>query len=301
MNTYNKIPQTIAEQSQLLLDKGLICDKQKLERYLSSIAYHRLSVYWHNYLSFSDDKFKPNTTFDNILDSYIFDRKLRLLILEALERIEVALRAKWSQELSLKYGSHAYTQENLFTSQQDYKKSIDKINKSFNKKSPAPYIIHYKTKYNSPKLPPIWAAVEVMSFGEISLWFANTKDNKIKDNIAKFFNLPNIQIVKTVFRALSELRNICAHHERLWNRIIVVTLPSIDKIKSELIYINDSQLDKHLYNYLVIIERLLKATSPNTSWTKRLIELLNTMDNETHNAMGFPDNWQTRKPWCDCK
>jgi abortive infection bacteriophage resistance protein len=132
----------------------------------------------------------------------------------------------------------------------------------------------------------------------------NSQEDSIKKAIAKYFGLPSFKVTENVFHGLTIIRNICAHHGRLWNREISprFSLKYINSMSSMLISGNhQSECDKHLYNYLVIIERLLKATSPNTSWTKKLIELLNTMDNETHTAMRFPDNWQTQKPWCDCK
>ena len=104
MTVYDKTPLSVSEQSQLLLDRGLICtDKARLERYLTSIGYYRLSAYWlpfeqpaSNSLSRRNHQFVPGTTFDKILNLYIFDRKLRLLVMEAIERIEVSLRSQWS-------------------------------------------------------------------------------------------------------------------------------------------------------------------------------------------------------------
>lgn len=118
---YNKTPLSIQDQAQLLLNRGLVCtDTKRLEQYLTSIGYYRLSVYWlpfeqHSSNGSRNHQFVPNTNFDEILKLYIFDRKLRLLIMEAIERIEVALRSQWSGTLALlNNDSHAYMNPLLF-------------------------------------------------------------------------------------------------------------------------------------------------------------------------------------------
>jgi abortive infection bacteriophage resistance protein len=295
MNSYNKPHLSIPQQAQLLLDKGLIChDRERLERYLSTIGYYRLKVYWLPYLS-EDKLFLPNTTFEQILELYIFDRKLRLLVMEAIERIEVALRAYWSNQLALHGGSHAYINPDLFKDIRKHIHELAKIDNEFERSNEA-FIKHYKSNYNQPPLPPIWAIAEIMSLGGLSRWFENTKDTSTKKAIALAFGMPTIEVIEGVFHALTYVRNVCAHHGRLWNRKCVIPLPKIKRMRNRLVYAEDTHaLDNHLYNYLVVIEALLRAISPNTSWTSRLIMLLNTISN--HRAMGFPDDWREREPW----
>jgi len=120
---YNKPPLSVADQADLLRDRGLVCNSaQRVEHYLSHIGYYRLSAYW---LPFEipdsenngsrNHKFQLGTSFDQILSLYIFDRKLRLLIMEAIERIEVAVRSRWAGAMALRHGgSHAYMQSEQF-------------------------------------------------------------------------------------------------------------------------------------------------------------------------------------------
>lgn len=321
MSSYNKPPLSVQEQAQLLLDKGLICDdKARLERYLSTIGYYRLSVYWFPFLSQNKKQFIPDTTFDKILEIYIFDRKLRLLIMEALERIEVTLRAQWSSTLALhslalhhnnhdanncdnSCGSHAYTNPDFFRNTRYHQNAIDKIQSEFREISNTrgeAFILHYKNKYSSPALPPIWAVVETMTFGELSRWFNNTNHTETNRTIMLAFGMPNIGVTKSIFHTLTLVRNICAHHGRLWNRKFVFSLQSINRMRSSLVYrANTNELDNHLYNYLVVIEALLRTINPHSSWTRRLIILLKTREANDHKAMGFPDDWKKRSPWKD--
>ena len=306
MTVYDKTPLSVSEQSQLLLDRGLICtDKARLERYLTSISYYRLSAYWlpfeqpaSNGLSRRNHQFVPGTTFDKILNLYIFDRKLRLLVMEAIERIEVSLRSQWSGSLALKNNnSHAYMDPTLFKCARQHIRNLAKIDREFDN-SGETFIQHYKDRYNSPPFPPIWAVVETMTLGTLSHWFKNTMDVPTKKDIMKAFNIPTIDVIESVFHALTPVRNVCAHHSRLWNRRFPISFPQIKRFKESLVpESSPNHQAKHLYNYLVIIVILMQAISQNSSWKSRLIILLDDVTPNEHKAMGFPDDWQERKLW----
>ena len=295
---YHKPPLSVSEQAQLLIDRGLICDdRHRLESYLSSIGYYRLSAYWQPYYSSDTERFLENTHFETILSLYIFDRKLRLLVMEAIERIEVALRAQWSGKLALHGGGHAYMKADFFKCHLKHIKDLAKIVNSVSD-SKELFIQHYNKKYHSPALPPIWAIVETMTLGMLSRWFENTQETQVKKDITKAFNMPTVEIMESVFHALTPIRNVCAHHSRLWNRRFPMSLPEIKRLRNSLIP-NDSPNHQahYLYNYLVVIDSLMRAISPNSKWQKRLIDLLNTVGATNHKAMGFPENWKNCEPW----
>ncbi len=85
---YAKPPLTISDQIKLLEGRGLIIsDKIKAEKYLANISYYRLSAYLYPFKNLANDEYAKGTTFENVLDSYLFDRELRLLIFDAIERI----------------------------------------------------------------------------------------------------------------------------------------------------------------------------------------------------------------------
>ena len=301
---YNKTPLSIQDQAQLLLNRGLVCtDTKRLEQYLTSIGYYRLSAYWlpfeqHSSNGSRNHQFVPNTNFDEILELYIFDRKLRLLIMEAIERIEVALRSQWSGTLALlNNDSHAYMNPLLFKCPRQHIRNLAKIDREF-EKSNETFILHYKSSYNSPPFPPIWSVVETMTLGTLSHWFANTADVATKKNIMTAFNMPTIDILEKVFHTLTPIRNVCAHHSRLWNRRFAMSLPQIKRFKDSLVPENSpNHQANHLYNYLVVIAILMQAVSPNSSWKSRLIDFLNTVTPNRHKTMGFPADWQNRGIW----
>lgn len=183
---YVKRPFSISDQSARLLQRGLICDDiERLEKYLANIGYYRLSAYWHPFELPSTNgtsrnhNFLPDTTFDKILNLYIFDRKLRLLVMEAMERIEVAVRTRWATALAMRHGSHAFMNSALFKAPARHATDLAKIESDL-AGSCETFIVHYKSQYDDPPLPPIWAIVETMTLGTLSRWFTNTSDTAAK-------------------------------------------------------------------------------------------------------------------------
>ena len=110
--------------------------------------------------------------------------------------------------------------------------------------------------------------------------------------------MPTIDILEKVFHTLTPIRNVCAHHSRLWNRRFAMSLPQIKRFKDSLVPENSpNHQANHLYNYLVVIAILMQAVSPNSSWKSRLIDFLNTVTPNRHKTMGFPADWQNRGIW----
>jgi len=71
---YNKSPKTIEEQIELLKERGLIVkDEEKLKRYLKNISYYHFSIYFKHFQK--DNIFIEGTTFENVLNIYVFDQK----------------------------------------------------------------------------------------------------------------------------------------------------------------------------------------------------------------------------------
>jgi abortive infection bacteriophage resistance protein len=163
---FNKPAITIQQQAQLMIDRGLVVkDRTRLERELRTIGYYRLSAYW---LHFEEPAphgktrskiFKQGTRHENVIDHYIFDRKLRLIIMEAIERIEVAVRASWTNRFALAHGSHAQIVTNHFRNPWEHASMVSKLGNGV-KRSKEVFITHYLEKYTEPYMPPIWAELK---------------------------------------------------------------------------------------------------------------------------------------------
>src|SRR5215469_10687296 len=94
--SYSKPPLSVPDQIKLLKTRGLqIPDEKRASRYLQNISYYHLSGYMYPFLADKKQhQYKPNSSFDDIINLYRFDRELRILIFTAIEKIEVAIRAQ---------------------------------------------------------------------------------------------------------------------------------------------------------------------------------------------------------------
>ena len=276
-----------------------------MRRWLTTVGYYRLSAYWLPWeIAPADGKtrskqFPEGTQFAEIVDIYVFDRKLRLLVMEAIDRFEIAVRARWTNRLSVAHGSHAHMHPENFSNGFDHARMYAKLVQTTSD-SREVFIEHYKQKYTEPFLPPLWQGTELMTLGEISMWTKATRDGSLKDQMAKELGLPNKETLEGTLQLLSYIRNICAHHGRLWNRRTVKRPPNIRAFKEDLVIeVNGSQRQPQnsVYNVLVVLSKTLRHQSPDTSFPIRVRRLVETRADWQMNAMGFPPDWQSRPIW----
>ena len=264
---------TIDQQIHQLKSRGMnFHDEKKAKYYLENLNYYRLCGYW---LIFEENheshKFKDNTYFEDVLNLYIFDRELRLLLLDAIERIEVSIRSKLAYLLAENFGSHAHLKPEIFSSSLKYEKTFSKLKAEIDRNKSEIFIKHHLDKYNE-ELPPIWVSVEVMTIGQISSWYSNIKDRKYRQIIAKYYKKKK-KILSSFLHHLTIVRNTSAHHSRVWNRKFTIdfSLPNFPKELNE--KFNPSS-KKYIYNTLIMCEYLLNIISENSNWRKRLDDLI---------------------------
>lgn len=289
---FTKPAKSPADLISFLGGKGLtIGDSSYAESCLAYLGYYRLKIYMRPFED-TAKAFYPGTTFEQIVDVYNFDRKLRLHCLDAIERIEVALRAHVINVMGKHGGPHFYYDESYF----ELKRAVTGIRqRGENGKHLS--ITHYKKEYNEPHLPPIWCLTEASTFGELSRWFADLELTYRKE-IAKGFGFDET-ICVSWFRSIAALRNICAHHGRLWNAELLVDTP-----KKANAYKADLSNNTRCYARLVILMALLDHIDSNhgTGWRSALVELLDARPACISLAdMGFPVGWKFRQLWANCK
>ncbi|MDQ6977358.1 MAG: Abi family protein, partial [Ghiorsea sp.] len=286
--TFSKPPLTIIEQINLLRSRGMqIDDEDEASFYLSHINYYRLGSYW---LPFEEThephQFKVGTSFERILDHYIFDRELRLLLLDAIERIEVAVRARWAYEMVHCHGAHSHLDSSLAKNHANWSNNIACLKRELNR-SDEQFIRHYMDEYSEPELPPVWSACEVMSMGMLSHWYAELAPMQTRRAIAGSFDFDQQQF-QGLLEHLTYLRNVCAHHSRVWNKRFTKT-PPLPRNKPEGLREQLNQDAKRkLFNTLVLMLHLMDKIAPNHHWRKSLLTLFDKY-NVDMNAMGFLD------------
>ncbi|MFN0213209.1 MAG: Abi family protein [Saprospiraceae bacterium] len=216
---YAKPALSFEAQLKLLQGRGLIIhDEPKALHLLRQISYYRLSAYWYPFLQ--DNKnhvFKPGASFNAAFQLYCFDRELRHLVQSELEKIEIAVRTQVIYVLSHRYGSFWFEQPHLFSLASQHASTLDKIRHEHSR-SDESFIKKFNESY-SDALPPSWMLLEIISFGTLSQLYKNLKPGKEKRAIANFFGLPD-SVFETWLHSIVYLRNVCAHHTRLWNRVM---------------------------------------------------------------------------------
>lgn len=312
------------KQVELLESRGMtITDAGKAKACLARIGYYRLSAYWYPFresrtvfdkttgasrLEVLDD-FKKGTNFPDVLDLYVFDKNLRMIVLDAMERIEVAVRTDIALLIG-KYDPRAHRDprylDGIFarrpkpvTGNTKHQEWLIRQDKKF-LDSREDFAKHFKNKYAGDNLP-IWIDVELWDFGALSHFYSGLKKAD-RDKIASAYGLPDGRIFETWLRCLNDVRNVCAHHSRLWNKPLV-NRPSWPQagVCAELDHILGApQSQTRLYAALVILRCMLKVVNPTSTWASRLMEQVSKLPSNPHihlSSAGFPTGWHNNAIW----
>ena len=291
---FTKPATTHAEQVALLQERGMVIDDPtEAEYYLRHLNYYRLGAYW---LPFEADhashRFHPGTRFSQVLNLYVFDRELRLLVLDAIERFEVSARTQWAYSMAHRHGAHAHLEWSIASDTDRWLQNLNSLVREVGR-SDETFIKHLTKTYGEP-LPPVWAVCEVMSLGLLSRWFDNLKPMPTRRAIADAYGIDD-DVLRSWLDHLSVVRNCCAHHSRLWNRAFTKT-PTLPRKKPSDLFEQCRPGSRKLYNTLVILLYCMDAIAPGHHWRTRLKELIDRHGIPV-GAMDFPANWQQLPIW----
>lgn len=219
---YAKPHQTSAQLISHLEQKGLIvADKPFAEAALRSIGYERLRIYAlaRRDRNHPDKPFFQNTTFENIIGLYRLDEQLRAISFSGCSKFEITFRNTMSEVLTRQYGCHPFFRE-IFSSDDAKMKTFKALNETyFQRISLDDRATHYFKNYNNPSLPPMWKMKEFFTFNKCLTFFSNIKDEHKADiSQAMGINRPTHDIFYSWAKAIIDLRNACAHHDRIFNR-----------------------------------------------------------------------------------
>jgi abortive infection bacteriophage resistance protein len=298
---YTKKPSTIAEQMTLLKDRGLeIADPALLEHFLTHVGYYRLAGYWQ---IFQNDPvthtFTPGTTFEQIVELYDFDRELRILLYDAIERIEISFRGNLTHQLCIPYGAYWFKDDALIRDAARHEENKLSISDEVDR-SKEEFIKHHDAHYGNVDFPPAWKTIHVLSFGTISKIYTNLKSSLPEKNaIARTFGLPNYIYMESWMQTISVLRNHCAHHSRIANRVFdfppkrlrTSPHPWITQLPAT------QQEASLLYTQLCAVKLLMHQCSPGNHFTTKLKTLIVKYPGVNIRRMGFPRNWDGEDLW----
>ncbi|MDV6211831.1 Abi family protein [Rhodococcus erythropolis] len=311
---YDKPPLILDELVGRLSERGLqIPDPDRAGRYLRHIGYYRLSPYTIPFQQGQPEHlFREGTAFDDILDLYVFDRALRLLVMDALERVEVAVRAALTDHMSTIYDDpHWYMNPEHFrdrgkhtgllkivrdTCDERLRGSPDAGEDSLVHRSA---LEHYLTTYGSPELPPSWLMVETLTIGQLASAYRNLSLRSDRTTVARSIGL-TAPVLESWLHTYVRVRNVCAHHGRLWNVGLGVypAIPNSPTISwLEGAHALPERSRTRLYPVLVSLQSVLDSVSPRSSWAQRLHGLLHTRPQMNLAGMGIPDGWANDNFW----
>lgn len=326
---YSKPFKTVAEQIELLRSRGMdIGDEATATRYLQNVGYYRLSGYWYPYrrevpIPTTDPRVLPNkrvlstftdrTEFSQVRNLYEFDRRLKLLVLDGIERVEVSMRFQLGHTLGeghpfahcdIRALSPAFTGVSDFLDplansawlSSEHAKWLSKIRGS-EKNSKEEFVKHFKEKYGDGL--PVWVVTEILDFGGMSTLYSGLKPNQ-RDQIAEHFGFTAVSAGDGKTLAgwmvnLNYVRNICAHHARLWNKNMAVQGPELTRI-ADLAHAEDTK--SRVYSSLAVIAYMLGITNPDSCWRQDLVGFIGPNAADVDLAkMGFPKDWQDEPIW----
>ena len=301
-STFKKEHQSREKLIQILSERGLeIDDELAALEWLQKVGYYRLSGFGLQFRNQDEDgnlvdTYKKGTRFEQLTDLYQFDRHLRLLVLDAIERIEIAFRERLNDTMATRYGPHWFLNPKLFSKKTkknskqplfDHQEFLVKTYEEARRNKESLSIKHYYTTYGDPPIPPCWMLADVLSMGNWSKAYGMLAEASDQKPVSKYFRASTPELTSWI-HALTNLRNACAHHSRLWDRRFIFC-PSKKKNLKNVLQSNDL-----LFAQIATVLYCLWSIEPESQWLEHLIQLIDKHPSVTLEPMGFPSDWKEK-------
>jgi abortive infection bacteriophage resistance protein len=325
---YTKPWLSIHEQLAKLESRGVdIGDRQAGFKLLSAVGYYRVTGYLYPLReseAYIDDdgrqrnrihnRYHPGTTLEYAETLVSFDRELRMLVLDGIERIEISLRTQIGYTLGKRSGFahldsanfvNAFTEDliNPLTgdlSASKHKRWIERVEER-RADSDEAFVTHFRDKYDGAM--PIWALTEILEMGHLGRLYGGL-NSSIATEIAETYGVPTKRMMLSWISSLNYVRNASAHHARLFNRKLVTApaRPGYTQI-SLLGHLKNQVTAKEtfgVYNLLAVMAYLVDSIDPNSGWPTRMATLIESFPCSAHltaKSMGVPEGWSTLQLW----
>lgn len=264
------------------------------EKWLKQVSYYRMSGYWYPLLADKEKHiFKSGTTFEQAKTLYEFDCRLRHLVMTYIEIIEVAVRTQMAYILSQAHNGLWFEDATLFSNVVQHAKTLQNISEEYNR-SDEQFVKAFQCKY-SDTFPPSWITLEITSFGTMSILYQQLKPGLPKRNVASFFGVSDTVFVSWL-HTLVYVRNICAHHARLWNRVFGIRPLMPRHTRRTFIQIPTSGTQR-VYFTLAIIRYIINGIDPKNTFGTELKKLIAKYPTINPSSMGFPNGWEQEILW----
>ncbi len=281
---------TVEEQARLIISRGCVADEKDLQEKLLNVSYYRLSGYFYLFRKFDPlakqrtSGFVAGTNFQTVWQMYCFDRQLRLVLLDAIERIEISLRTKIAYEWakSKRAGQVSNPQKipgcyrRAFSRHRKFEKFLKSVQTQYDS-STDDCANHHKNNLKIEKVEdlPVWVFIEFTTFSNLLYLLKDGLPNKLQEDIACGFGFADYNKFIAALSVLREARNVCAHHARAWNRTWMCANRKVDKIAPDIEEFENFAVNKASTAYLALVcHYLLSKIAPGNPWGEKLCKLL---------------------------
>ena len=274
---------TIDGQVENLKSLGLIInDEEYAKKILNDISYFRLVKAYSLGFKSKNGEYNDGVTFEQIVELYLFNANFRQITFAEIEKIEVNVRCRIANYFAETYGVRGYKEAVNFDDEEYHKMFIKDIKEEVGRNSKAPFVRNFRENYEGGELP-IYALVEVFSFGTLSKFYKNMK-NVDKKVVAKSFGI-GYTYLESWLESISYVRNICAHYGRLYNAKLSKT-PTLYKEYSQAGIGNN-----RIFGVLLCMKQILKSDKHWNLYVNQIELLIDKYEKVDVKTMGFPENW----------
>lgn len=285
-----------SELLEIMKGRGLDCsDVSDAETLLKSIGYYRLSGYLYPFLKApkTEHLFKADSSLGKAMQLYDFDRALRLLVFNQIERIEIAVRSAIVNISCAETNDVFWMTNSLFFARAEkFDKTMSFIDKEL-QNTREDFINHFRNVYDNP-YPPSWMISEIIPLGVLTRIYENIANNQLRKKIAKHFGL-TVPVFVSWMTIITLTRNTCCHHARLWNRYL--SLRALTMSRPIFPWVTSEVGQGKVFFTLCILKHFIDVVYPQNSFKHDLIVLLKEYPIVDTYAMGFPNNWQEQPLW----
>jgi len=281
---FDKPAKTTDELVQLIHDRGFFADNEgNVEAVLRRVNYYRLSAYMKSFekKDFDESSKDVRLPFDELIALYEFDFELRTLAQRSIQKLEIALRRSIATHLATSHGAFPHLNPAIFAERTTWAKTHVKMLEEYGR-STEQFATHHQQIYPELQLPPIWVMVELLSLGSLVQLFKNLKARQDRLHVARDFGLDEAVFVSWLDQFV-QVRNICAHHGRLWNRL----LPRAAKVPNHISPIHKKLLtfegkgSKNVLNVLVMLDYLEVTIFQESSVIREVCRLSHTLNQQS--------------------
>lgn len=275
---------TIGEQIENLKKLGLIVkDEAYAKKILNDISYFRLIKAYSLNLKHKNSNYDKEVTFEHIVELYLFNANFRQILFPQIEKIEINTRCRIGNHFANTYGVLGYKDSNNFVNAHYHELFLEDIIEYLNRNSKAPFVKNFRENYEGGELP-IYALVEIFSFGTLSKFYKNMKKPD-KKKVAQEFGV-GYTYFESWLESISYVRNICAHYGRLYNAKLSKTPRLYNQYREAGIGNN------RIFGVLICMLQLLKKDMSWNLFVDELELLIDKYEGIDIRTMGFPENWR---------